>query len=64
MCITLPNVPAVERYLALSPPEALLGIYLPLTKMPVTARRVPDGIGRISDSHRLKKQSKPHWALA
>ncbi|KAK0434435.1 hypothetical protein EV421DRAFT_1335722 [Armillaria borealis] len=65
ICIALPHVtPVVEQYLALSahlssvPQGPIDDMYLPLTKIPVAARHVPDDICWILDSYRVKEQSK------
>ncbi|KAK0491959.1 hypothetical protein EDD18DRAFT_530608 [Armillaria luteobubalina] len=76
ICTALPHaVPVVARYLALLPPGyalfsptpqvPLFDAYLPLTKIPVAARRVPDhSSGWTVDFHEAKGQSNMRSALA
>ncbi|KAK0231740.1 hypothetical protein EDD85DRAFT_956554 [Armillaria nabsnona] len=75
ICTALPHaIPVVAQYLALLPPgyallspapqAPLFDAYLPLTKIPVAARRVPDSFCWTVDSHEAAEQSEQRSALA
>ncbi|KAK0190124.1 hypothetical protein F5146DRAFT_1054113 [Armillaria mellea] len=75
ICTALPHaIPVVARYLSLlpsgyallspAPKPPLFDAYLPLTKIPVAARRMPDSSSWTVDSHDVEEQPNLRSALA
>ncbi|KAK0457736.1 uncharacterized protein EV420DRAFT_1547068 [Desarmillaria tabescens] len=73
ICTALPHAISVAQYLALLPPgyahlssapqAPLFDAYLPLTKIPIAARRVPDVLYSSLHLHQAKEQSKLRKAM-